>query len=62
MKECALWECRAQSWAKVVMPSAKLYYVPPFPGFLSSFFSLIEGEISEQASREVATEKPNKGL
>ena len=44
------------------MPSAKLYYVRPFPGFLSSFFSLIEGEISEQASREVATEKPNKGL
>ena len=44
------------------MPSAKLYYVRPFPRFLSSFFSLIEGEITEQASREVATEKPNKGL
>ena len=44
------------------MPSAKLYYVWPFPGLLSGFFSLIESEISEQASRQVATEEPNKGF
>ena len=42
--------------------SAKLCYVRPFPGFLSRFFSLIESGISEQASRQIATEEPNKGL
>ena len=29
------------------------------PGLLSSFFSLMESEISEQASWQVATEEPN---
>ena len=53
---------RAQSWAKAVTPSAKLYYVRPFPGLLFSFFPIIESEISEQASRQVATEEPNKGF
>ena len=44
-------------------PSAKLYYVRPFTGLLSSFFVLIESEISVQASWQVATDwKPNKGL
>ena len=37
-------------------------YVRPFPGLFCSFFSLIESEISKQASRQVATEQPNKGL
>ena len=41
---------------------AKLYYVRPFPGLLFSFFPIIESEISEQGSRQVATEEPNKGL
>ena len=27
-----------------------------------SFFSIIESEISEQVSRQVATEEPKKGL
>ena len=36
--------------------------VRPFPGLLSSFFSIIESEISEQASRHVATEESSKGL
>ena len=53
---------RAQSWATAVKPSANLNYVRPFPGLFSSFFSLIESEISEQASRQVTTEQPNKGL
>ena len=44
-------------------PSAKLYYVRPFTGLLSSFFVLIESEISVQASWQVATDwEPNKGL
>ena len=34
----------------------------PFPELLSSFFSLIESEILEQASRQVTTEEPNKGF
>ena len=32
-----------------------------FPGLLSDFFSLIESEISEKASQQVATEEPDKG-
>ena len=44
--------------AKAVTPSAKLNHVRPFPGLFSSFFSLIESEIFEQASREIATEEP----
>ena len=36
--------------------------VRPFAGLLFSFFSIIESEISEQASRQVATEEPNKGF
>ena len=35
-------------WVKI----AKLYFVRPFPGLFSSFFSLIE--IKEQASRQIA--------
>ena len=42
------------------MSSAKLYYVRPFPELLSCFFSLIESEISEQASRQVASEEQKK--
>ena len=30
--------------------------------FFLAFFSIIESEISEQASRQVATEEPNKGF
>ena len=37
-------------------------YVLLFRGLFSSFFLLIESEISKQASRQVATEQPNKGL
>ena len=37
LKERALWDYRAWNWAKAVTPSAKLYYVRPFPGLLSSF-------------------------
>ena len=36
-----------------------MYYVRPFPGLLSTFFSLIKSEISEHGSRQVATENPN---
>ena len=50
------------SWTKPVTPSAKLYHVWPFPGLLPSFLSLIESEISEQVSQQVATEELNKGL
>ena len=39
-----------------------MYHVRPSPGLLSCLLSLIEGEISEQTSRQVATEEPNKGL
>ena len=35
--------------------------VRPFAG-LFSFFSIIESKLSEQASRQVAKEEPNKGL
>ena len=38
-----------------------MFYVRPFPGLFSNFFPLIESEISEQASRQIATEEPNKG-
>ena len=52
--------CVLQKKKKAVTPSAKLYYVRPFPGLLSSFFRrLIESEISEQASRQVAKREPN---
>ena len=34
--------------------------VRPFPGLLSSFFPIIESELSEQGSRQVATEEPTK--
>ena len=47
---------------RAVTPAAKLYYVRAFPGLLFSFFPIIESEISEQASRQVATEEPNKRL
>ena len=43
--------------AKVVTSSAKLNHIRPFPGLFSRFFSLIESEISEQASRKIATEE-----
>ena len=36
--------------------------VRPFEGLLLTFFSISESKISEQASRQVATEEPNKGL
>ena len=60
LKERALWEYRAKSWAKAFTPSAKLCYVRPFPGLLFSFFPIIESEISEQASRQVAIEEPEE--
>ena len=44
------------------MLSAELYYGRPFPGILFSAFSLSESEISEQASWQVTTKEPNKGL
>ena len=50
-----------ESWAKAVTPSAKLYFVRPFRGPLFNFFSSIESEISEQASRQVAREELKKG-
>ena len=61
-KKRALSEYKAKSWAKAVTPPAKLCHVWLFPGLLSSFFSLIEIEMSEYASQQVATEEPNKGL
>ena len=36
--------------------------VQPFPGLFASFLSLIGNEISERASRKVATEELNKRL
>ena len=43
------------------LPNCIVCYL--FPGLLSSFFfGLIESEISEQESRQLATEEPNKGL
>ena len=33
-----------------------------FRDFFFAFFPIIESEISEQASRQVATEEPKKGL
>ena len=63
LKECALWEYRAKRLAKATTPSAKLCYVRAFPGlYFVFFFWKIEGEISEQAGRQVATEERNKGL
>ena len=38
---------KQESCAQAVTPSAKFCYVPPFPGLLFSFFSLIESEFSE---------------
>ena len=49
--------------AKAVTPSTKLVtYVQPFPRLLFSFFLIIESEISEPASQQVATEEPNNDL
>ena len=62
LNESALSEHKAESWAKAVTPSAKLYFVWPFQGLLSSFFSSMESEILEQTSRWVGTEEPNKVL
>ena len=62
LKERALGEYRAWSLAEAVTPSAKIVLCPTFPGLLSSLFSIIESEISEQARRQVATEEPNRGL
>ena len=38
LKERALEEYRAWSWAEAVTPSAKLYYVRPFRDFSLAFF------------------------
>ena len=51
---------KPHNWLNLIY--AKLYYVPPFPGLLYSFFPIIESEILQQASWQVATEEPNKGL
>ena len=59
-RACPIRVQSIESWAKAVTPSTKLCYVPPFPGLLSSFFSLIDSEFSEQANRQVATEEPKK--
>ena len=53
------YNVRSHCWAKAVTPSAKLLYVRPFPGLLSSLFSLMESEILEKASRQVTTEEPS---
>ena len=59
VEELALSEYiyKAQSWAKAVASFANLYYVWPFPKLLSSFLWLVEGEVSKQASWQVATEE-----
>ena len=62
LKERAITEYKRQSWAEAATPSVKLYDVQPFPELLFGFFSLTESEISEHASRQVATEEPYKGL
>ena len=62
LKERVLLEYKTRSWVKAVTPSAKLYYVRTFSKLLSSFFSLLKMTFSEQASQEVATEKPNQGF
>ena len=48
--------------AKAVTPTAKCTISDLFPEFTLAFFLLIEGEISEQASRQIATEELNKDL
>ena len=55
-------EYKSRSWAKAVTPSANFYYVRPFSGLLYRFFSSIKSEISEPASRQVASDEPKKGL
>ena len=64
-RACSIRVQSTESWSKAVTPSAKLYFVRPFPGPLFNltfnFFSSIESEISEQASRQVVTEEPEKG-
>ena len=64
-RACSIRVQSTESWSKAVTPSAKLYFVRPFPGPLFNltfnFFSSIESEISEQASRVVVTEEPEKG-
>ena len=57
LKERVLLEYKTRSWVKAVTPSAKLYYVRPFPELfpifvLFSCFSFIESDISEEGSRE----------
>ena len=48
---------------KLSLPSANLYDVQPFLGLLSPFFvNSSESEISEQASRQKATEEPKKSF
>ena len=61
-RACPIRVQSIESWAKAVTPSTKLCYVPPFPGLLSSFFSLTDSEFSEQASRQVVTEEPKNTL
>ena len=46
--------------AKAVTPTAKCTISNLFPEFTLAFFLLIVGEISEQASRQIATEELNK--
>ena len=62
LKERALPEYKTRSWAKAVTPSANLYFVRQFPELLFSFLTLIESESSEQVSRKIVAEEPNKGL
>ena len=63
LKERALCSKLPWNWAEAVTPSAKLYCVRPFPGLsLVFFFSVIESDISEEASQQIVTEEPNKVL
>ena len=57
LEERGLSEYKTRSWAKAATPPANLCNDQPLPRLLQS-----ESEISEQASRKVATEETNKAL
>ena len=54
---CCHWLKEMNIW-----PRSKLVLCPSISQTSLLLFSLIESEISEQASRGVAKEEPNKGL
>ena len=55
----ALSEYKTRSWAYTLMPSANFYYTRPLSGLLSSFFSLIEGEIRNKGAGKQQQSMPS---